>query len=318
MPGQNQVRIEFVGLDFRSGDELRYQYKLEGADREWSPFGGERTVLYAHLASGSYRFLVRAVSSDGVASAQPAVVSFTVPPHVWQRGWFMALAALAVSSIAWGVHRARVNRLLAIERVRTRIATDLHDDIGSSLSQIVILSEVAQQRALRGESVEPLQRIGGLSRELLESIGDIVWAIQPHKDHLSDLKKRMRHFATEVLSARNVELHWPADEIGRDMELNTEVRREVYLIFKEAINNIARHSRATEARISLRVAERQLTLEVTDNGMGIERFGEDEGNGLRNMKLRAASIKGELQVCSGNGQGTTVVLRVSAGLRLPT
>src|SRR5262249_48836612 len=153
----------------------------------------------------------------------------------WRRAWFQALMlVVAVGAAAW-VHHVRVKRLLELERVRTRIATDLHDDIGSSLSQIAILSEVAQQRLSSGESAEPLQRIGGLSRELLESIGDIVWAIQPRKDHISDLKKRMRRFAADVLSARNVEMQWSEEENGRDIELSTELRRQVYLIFKEAI-----------------------------------------------------------------------------------
>ena len=199
-------------------------------------------------------------------------------------------------------------RLLEIERVRTRIATDLHDDIGSSLSQIAILSEVAHQRA-GGKAGEPVERIGTLSRELLDSISDIVWAIQPHKDHLSDLKQRMRRFAADVLSARNVEMHWSVSDSGRDYELNAELRRQVYLIFKESINNIARHSRATEARITLQVVDRRLALEVSDNGCGIERRDQGDGNGLNSMKLRAARLGGELEIRSAGGQGTTVLLR---------
>jgi len=135
-----------------------------------------------------------------------------------------------------------------------------------------------------------------------------VWAIQPHKDHLSDLKQRMRRFAADVLSARNVEMHWSVSDSGRDYELNAELRRQVYLIFKESINNIARHSRATEARITLEVVDRRLALEVSDNGCGIERRDQGEGNGLNSMKLRAARLGGELEIRSA-GAGTTVLLR---------
>jgi signal transduction histidine kinase len=135
-----------------------------------------------------------------------------------------------------------------------------------------------------------------------------VWAIQPHKDHLSDLRQRMRRFAADVLSARNVEAHWSANDSGRDFELNTELRRQVYLIFKESINNIARHSRATEAHIDLRVVNRHLALEVSDNGCGIQCADHHEGNGLESMKLRAARLGGDLQVRSAAGQGTTVLL----------
>jgi signal transduction histidine kinase len=229
-------------------------------------------------------------------------------PPVWRRAWFLGLLlALAVGGVVW-VHRMRVAKLLALERVRTSIATDLHDDIGSSLSQIAILSEAAQRRYAGSETSAALERIGGLSRELMDSISDTVWAIQPHKDHLSDLKQRMRRFATEVLSARNVEMRWTLDDAGRDLQLDAELRRQVYLIFKEAVHNIARHSQATETHIALKVQERLLTLEVNDNGRGIERREDGEGNGLKSMKLRAAKLGGELQIRSPQGQGTTVIL----------
>jgi signal transduction histidine kinase len=304
---QEHIQFDFLGLSFKAGDVLRYQYRIGGG--AWSAPMQSRAVHYGSLPAGSYRFEVRAVNSDGQASREPAEVDFRVIPPVWQRAWFEGVIALmAVGGAVW-VHRARVRRLVEIERVRTRIATDLHDDIGSSLSQIAILSEVAQQRAARGDAAEPLKRIGTLSRELLDSISDIVWTIQPERDRLSDLQKRMRRFATEVLSARNVEIDWPAAETERDWELDTELRRQTYLIFKEAVNNIARHSGATKARITVGTPGRRLIMEISDNGRGIERF-DAGGNGLSNMKLRATRIKGELQVSSGNGQGTTVVLRV--------
>jgi signal transduction histidine kinase len=296
-----------VGLSYSPGNVLRYQYRL--GDEAWSAPIESRSVHYGALAPGQYRFAVRAINSDGGASPAPATVEFRVVPPLWQHAWFQGLLiAVAVAGSIW-VHRARVARLLEIERVRTRIATDLHDDIGSSLSQIAILSEVAHQRTAGGIAGEPIERIGALSRELLDSIGDIVWAIQPHKDHLSDLKQRMHRFAADVLSARNVEIHWSAGDASRDFELNAELRRQVYLIFKESINNIARHSQATEAHIALLVVDRHLALEVTDNGCGIEPGTRRNGNGLESMKLRAARLGGELQFRSAAGQGTTILLR---------
>jgi len=306
-PGQQHIQFDFVGLSYSPGNVLRYQYRL--GDDAWSTPVDSRSVHYGALPPGRYRFAVRAINSDGEASPAPATVEFRVAPALWRRAWFQGiLLVLMIAGVVW-VHRARVARLLEIERVRTRIATDLHDDIGTSLSQIAILSEVAHQRAAGGKAGEPIERIGALSREVLDSISDIVWAIQPHKDHLSDLKQRMRRFAADVLSARNVKMHWSVSDSGRDFELNTELRRQVYLIFKESINNIARHSRATEARIALSVVERQLALEVSDNGCGIERRDRHDGNGLESMKLRAARLGGELEVRSAEGQGTTVLLR---------
>jgi ligand-binding sensor domain-containing protein/signal transduction histidine kinase len=306
-PGQEQIQFDFVGLSYSPGNVLQYQYRL--GDEAWSAPIESRSVHYGALAPGEYRFAVRAINSDGGASPAPATVEFRVVPPLWRHAWFQGmLLAVAIAGSIW-VHRARVARLLEIERVRTRIATDLHDDIGSSLSQIAILSEVAHQRTAGGAAGEPIERIGELSRELLDSIADIVWAIQPHRDHLSDLKQRMHRFAADVLSARNVEIHWSDAGTGRDFELNAELRRQVYLIFKESINNIARHSRATQAHIALSVVERQLTLEVTDNGCGIERWDHSNGNGLQSMKLRAARLGGELQIRSADSQGTTVLLR---------
>jgi signal transduction histidine kinase len=305
-PGQQHIQFDFVGLSYSPGNVLRYQYRL--GDAAWSAPIEERAVHYAALAPGEYRFAVRAVNSDGQASLVPATVEFRVAPPLWRRAWFQGIfLAMTIGGAVW-LHRARVARLLEIERVRMRIATDLHDDIGSSLTQIAILSEVAHQRA-GGKAGEPVDRIGLLSRELLDSVSDIVWAIQPHKDHLSDLKQRMRRFASDVLSFRNVEMHWPANGFGRDPELNSELRQQVYLIFKESINNIARHSHATEAHIDLQVVKRQLTLEVSDNGCGIESQNAHIGNGLESMKLRAARLGGELEVRSAKGQGTTVILR---------
>ena len=306
-PGQEHLQFDFVGLSYSPGNVLRYQYRL--GEAPWSPPIESRSVHYGALAPGKYRFAVRAVNSDGDVSLAPATVEFRVSPPLWLRTWFQVMViALAIGGIIW-IQRVRSGRLIAIERVRTRIATDLHDDIGSSLSQIAILSEVARQRVAGGKSGEPIERIGALSRELLDSMGDIVWAIQPHKDHLSDLQQRMRRFAADVLSARNVEMHWPINDSGRDLELNPEFRRQVYLIFKESINNVARHSRATQAHVSLLIVDRHLALEVSDNGCGFERQGQDDGNGLNSMKLRATRLGGELQVRSGDGRGTSVLLR---------
>src|SRR5262249_23601807 len=138
---QNQLQIDFVALGFAPGEVLLYQYKLEGSDADWGALSEHRTVNYASLAPGRYRFLVRAVNSDGVASVTPATVSFNILHPVWQRWWFVTLSALGVGLTALAFYRSRVKRIVELERMRTRIATDLHDDIGSSLSQIAILSE---------------------------------------------------------------------------------------------------------------------------------------------------------------------------------
>src|SRR5262249_21267519 len=160
---QNSIQIDFFGLGFGTGETLRYQYKLEGANSDWNaPIDG-RTVNYENLSQGDYRFMVLAVNSEGLTSATPAIVAFRILPPLWRRWWFLTLAAMLLGSLVYFVERYRIARLIELERVRTRIATDLHDDIGSSLSQISVLSEVARSQLERDHRVlESLLKIADL------------------------------------------------------------------------------------------------------------------------------------------------------------
>ena len=211
-PYENQVQIDFGGLDFGTPQELRYQYKLEGADRDWSAPTDLRTVNYASLRSGNYRFLVRAVTADGVMSPTPATVVFSILPPVWQRWWFLTLAAVALGLAVYAGHRYRVARLVELPRVRTRISTDLHDEIGSNLSLMAIVSDVANKQTTPRDTQmsEWLTLIADTSRETMDSMGDIVWAINPDKDRLFDLTSRMRQAADHIFTARNIGFHFSA------------------------------------------------------------------------------------------------------------
>ena len=308
---QNNIQIDFFGLGFSAGEVLRYQYKLEGADSNWGAPTDSRNVTYANLQPGTYRFLVRAVNADGVASPSPAVFSFRILRPVWQRWWFLALAAVLAAASIHLVYRYRVRRLLELERIRTRIATDLHDDIGSSLSQISVLSEVVRRRVKSEPSViEPLTIIGNVSRDLVDSLSDIVWAINPKRDRLSDLVQRMRRFASDVLTARDVDFRFDAPDVAHDIKLGPDMRREVFLIFKEAVNNTVRHSGCTQAEIEFALKDGHLELSLNDNGKGFDPEQADEGNGLFNMRERAAKLGGALEIISQSGRGTNVKLIV--------
>ncbi len=326
-PGQNQVQLDFFAVSHRTGEDLRYQYMLEGADRDWGAPTAQRTINYATLQPGSYTFKVRAINADGVVSQRPATFSFTILPPVWQRWWFLALAALAMTAVVYLTYRYRVRRLLEIERVRTRIATDLHDDIGSSLTQISILSEVASQRVGRdgGASVtEPLEMIANTSREMVDTMSDIVWAINPQRDRLSDLTHRMRRFASDILAARDIRFRFNAPPDEKVLKLGADLRREVYLIFKESVNNLAKHSGCTEAELDIHVAGDWLVVKVYDNGRGFDPAaaagnGHHDGmggHGLYSLRRRAAALGGSFEVESGKGSGTTVTLKVPVGGRV--
>ncbi len=309
---QSQVQIEFVGLSFALGDVLRYQYKLEGAGKDWSALNEQRIVNFVSLAPGKYTFMARAINSEGEPSSAPAIVRFTILPHFWQRWWFVLLTVLTVGLIIYALYRYRMQKLIELERVRTRIATDLHDEIGSNLSLIAMIGEAARRRASNDSQMAGwLSTIAGTSRESVDAMSDIVWAVNPGKDRLIDLTQRMRRVAEEVLSPRDVALDFSAPDKSEDIKLDADTRREVFMIFKEGLNNIVRHSRCTKVGIDFRVESGRLSLKVSDNGRGFETGVATEGNGLANMRRRAEKLRGQLEVISSMAGGTTVRLNVS-------
>jgi signal transduction histidine kinase len=323
-PRQNQLQIDFVGLSFGSGDVLHYQYRLAGADADWTAPSDQRSVTYASLAPGHYVFNVRAVNSDGIVSAHPAAMSFTILRPVWQRAWFLALAGLALGLAGHGAYRYRVARLLEIAEMRTRIATDLHDDIGANLTRIALLSEVAPPAdvdarypahltdviADAGVETTPLASIGRIARESVGSMNDIVWAINPARETLLDLTRRMRQHANEVFTLRDIELRFSAPHASEHLRLAVDVRRDVLLVYKEAVNNAARHSRCSRVDIDFRVERSRLHLMVADNGSGYDTSLESEGQGLRSMTRRALRLGGTLDTESVPGAGTTIRLSI--------
>lgn len=312
-PGQNQVAIDFVGLKFDPGEVLRYQYKLEGADRDWSAPNEQRTVNYAQLTAGRYRFLVRAVTAEGVISSQPAIVSFTILPPVWQRWWFVALCVSLLGVLIYVAHRYRLAQLIELERVRIRIASDLHDDIASNLSLIAGLSEVLGEQARRTEPqmIDKLSLIASVARKSVDSMSDIVWAVNPNKDHLADLTQRMRRFASEAFTTRGIGFHFEAPDSTQDTKIGAEVRREVFLIFKEAISNILRHSCCTMAEVTLEIDRGMIQLKIGDNGKGFDVARTDCGQGLPSMRKRAQKLGGELSMISTPGGGVTLMLKAA-------
>jgi signal transduction histidine kinase len=200
--------------------------------------------------------------------------------------------------------------------VRTRIASDLHDDIGANLTKIAILTEVAQQQFGREETDGgPLSSAARISRESLDSMGDIVWAINPKRDSLLELARRMRGFATDIFTSRNIEFSFRAVDHDLDLKLGADVRRDVFLIFKEAVNNAVRHSECSRAEIELNILAASLVLIVRDNGKGFNAAAATEGNGLVSMRRRAENIDGTLDIRSNAGDGTSVILRTPIGHR---
>jgi len=305
---ERQVQVEFGG--FRH--DLLYQTLLSGVDQDWTAPSSSRSVHYLSLAPGSYELSIRAITGEGTSSSRPARVRFQVAAPVWQRGWFLLLSITAIVATVYAAHRIRVGRLLEMERLRRRIATDLHDDIGASLSQIAILSEVAREGSARTQPFgsDPLARIGSVSRELVDSMSDIVWAVSPRRDRLTDLVQRMRQFAEDVLVAGSVDFRFTAQ--SGDLPLDPDVRREVFLIFKECIHNAVRHSSCRRVEADLSLESGWLVLRIQDDGHGIasDSAPANGGHGLASMRRRAVNLGGSLEVTFTPGEGVTSKLRV--------
>ncbi len=312
-PDQNSVQIDFLSLDFSAGAKLRYQYRL--GEQDWSEPSDLRTVNFASFSPGIYRFAVRAISSSGVISDPPAVVTFTIQRPLWQQWWFIAGLAVGLGAVIYGLYRYRLGQALKVERVRTSIARDLHDDIGANLTRISILSEVAKQHSERGVNGAPppdelLDSIAEISRESVASMNDIVWAVSPEHDSLLDLTRRMRRHAEEVFTTRDIKLDFQAPDGAGELKLDVEMRRDLYLVFKEAVNNAARHAACSAVSIKVWADGAQILLTVSDDGKGFDPAELSEGHGLLSMRNRAQAVGGELMIESSPGAGSEVRLTI--------
>lgn len=304
-----RLAIGFVAPYFDNAAPLRYEYRLAGSD--WVDAGPQRAVLFDHLPRGSRLLELRAVNQHGLASPATTITLVVVPPF-WQRAWFLAsLAAVTIGS-ALAIHRVRLQRLLELERMRTRVATDLHDDLGSSLSRISILSEAAKDRPPH-ESAPLLDEIAESARSLVDALGDTIWSMDPRHDDGHSLFLRIRRFASPLFEARNIDLDLDVAPEAAATHLDPEPRRQTYLILKEALNNAARHAGATRVAIAATADADALTIRIRDDGRGFVApppVADHGGRGLASMRDRAARMGGRLEIRTSRDSGTTVVVIV--------
>ena len=318
---QNFFSFEFVALDFTSPAKNRYAYKLEGLDQSWIEAGTRRFASYTNLDPGHYVFRWRGSNSDGVWNQNGGSVELEIEPPYWKTLWFRVVAVAAAFGALFLLYRMRVNKLIAIERIRTSIATDLHDDIGSTLTEIALFSEVGKRLLGRNgkeefpeherlEALKKLEEIGGMARNLIDAMSDIVWSVNPKNDTVESLMLRMRAHATKVLEAKGIAYDLSIPESLPQYALQPAVRRGLYMIYKEAVNNIVKHSNATSVRLGVSRDRTLLGLSIVDNGKGFVSRETGQGNGLNNMQSRARSLGGECAITSTLGAGTTISVKL--------
>lgn len=308
---QNDFSIRFACLDFRNRNKYTYYYQMKGLDEKWIR-SAERNLVFKGLAPGHYILQVKAVNTEGVESANLSTLRIFVKPPFWMTGWFISSVITLVAFLAYAMHRLRIKRILAVEKIRNRVARDLHDDMGSTLSTINILSAMAKAKLNTDtrKTGEYISKIADNAQRMMEAMDDIVWAIKPANDSMQKVVGRMREFATNVLEAKDIELVFIAEKEVNDVKIDMEARRDVFLIFKEAVNNAAKYSKCKKAVVHVWVKHQKLKLQVRDDGVGFEVKNADSGNGLGNMRKRADALRARFEILSKPNEGTTVNLTV--------
>lgn len=308
-PRSRHVAFEFVALSFLAPEQNRYRYRLDGYDPAWIDAARQRRAAYTNLAPGRYVFRAQAASGPSDWSADAAVYAFVVPPLAWETWWFRLSGVLVIAAGLLLLHRYRLARALELDRLRLRIAADLHDDVGSNLSSIALLSEMLSTTAQPGDELQQRQvaRIHLAAEETIGRLRDVIWLVDPRHGTLQDLVDRMNATASELLNGRWFEMDAPA--VLEPRPLGMTFMRNAFLIYKEALHNVAKHAGACSVRTVVRVERDVLTIGIEDDGTGFDERQAGRGYGLASMRARAEQVRGTLLVEKRTEGGTRVEFR---------
>ncbi|HEX6226007.1 MAG TPA: two-component regulator propeller domain-containing protein [Chryseolinea sp.] len=308
-PSQNAFSVDFIALNYRKQDDNQYAYYLEGFEEEWNYIGSKHVAYYTNLNPGQYTLHMKAGDAFGNWNDKTLQMNIELLPTFFQTAWFKILVAIVVAGILYGFYRYRINQLLHLQQVRNRISADLHDELGSTLSGISIMGSLAKKGAAdQHVSGALVDRIMEDVRQISGSLDDIVWNISPKNDSLSSVIARMTRYASELFEAKQIVFEFDIPERLGDVRLSMEQRRNVYLIFKEAVNNLAKYSKCSHAFVSIRFEKRNVSLVVRDDGVGFDPNAPTDRNGLRNLRQRARSLNGWIDIRSAFGKGTSISL----------
>ena len=309
----DNISIEFSANTYSQEESVLYSYRLHDND-EWTTPAATHQVNYSALRPGKYEFSVKAVNPDGQWSSNEAGFAFEIMPPFWQRSWFIALVILAIAAGLYTLYRYRVNRIKELFEMRNVIASDLHDEIGSTLTSINILSKVSHTHLQNDQAKASslLRKVIDQSQQIQENMSDIVWSIRPDNDKMENIILRMHEYLNHTLEPKNIQVDFTADDKIVKESLTMQQRRDFFLIFKEAVNNIAKYAGCSKVEIRLSVEGEKIRLSIRDDGKGFDTGKISSSNGLRNMQHRAILLKGGIEIRSAAGKGTSVELLLPA------
>ena len=313
---QNFISFEFAALDYTNPSQNQYAYKLEGFQNNWRYVNASmRVANYTNLPAGSYTFMVKGSNSDGIWNDEGTMIKLIITPPFWETWWFITLVILLISFLIYYVSTIRIRNQLAIEKLKSNIASDLHDNIGAGLTEISILSEVASRKSNsqnNGETKE-LINISETARRLVDNMSDIVWVVNPKRDSLYDLIIKLKDSYNEFLSSVGISFQVRNIEISSDVKLPMDYKQNLLLIFKEAINNSIKHSKCRKILLEALVNHERIEMSLIDDGVGFLSEERGRGNGVKNMSNRARKLNGELEIQSAKNKGTTIKFKGKLG-----
>lgn len=302
----NSIWFDYAALSYSAPEKVTYEYRLRPIDTEWIPTD-LRSARYAGLPAGDYTFEVRARNNDGNWSDQPAKLAFTIRPPFYSTWWFrLILMAGFLAAVAFVYNYYRVNKQVELERMRVRIASDLHDDVGASLTEIALQTDFLQASSIPDNIRSPLQNIGETSRRIVTTMDDIVWSIDARNDTVGDLTDRMQDYARNILAPKGITFDFVFENLDTAHPMPVEVRQNVYLIFKEMINNAVKHSKATHIDVRLSKHNNISSMYIKDNGVGLANQQRKTGHGLKNLKLRSDRIHAQIEFIDRDGFGIEI------------
>ncbi|MCX6169797.1 MAG: triple tyrosine motif-containing protein [Ignavibacteriales bacterium] len=305
---QNFFSFEFAALDFTNPVDNQYAYTLEGLDSDWHYVDSRRRIVnYSNLSPGEYIFRVRGSNNDGAWNNDGAKIFIKIFPPIWMRWWFITVVLSFIAFLIFYLSTVRFRSLLAIEKLKGKLAADLHDNVGSGLTEISILSELTSQKINNAEdgSSQNLSAISEKARQLIDSMSDIVWMVNPQRDSFHHLIMRLKDTYSDLLYSSEISFRTINLEKLSSLKLPMEYKQNMYLIFKEGINNAIKHSKCKKIVLEADLNKDTIVMVLKDDGLGFDVENAKLGNGLLNMRKRADSIGCELIIDSSE-EGTSL------------